>query len=160
MSSIFRKKIQNCCLVGNLWYFCSGSYHNYLSCDSSWGKRFHKFWFLVLENPSVFFLLGFSCYIDVRLKDARRGNDHCLVSRVSCPFVPCLLVLSPVSFYECDGFSRSLTVFTGLKVSMGTSTNTVIQSAMAPFQRPGSSKALSSRPSFDLLETNPVFGST
>ena len=60
----------------------------------------------------------------------------------------------------CIGFSKSFTVFTGLKVSMGTSTKMVIQSAMAPFQRPGNSKAFSSRPSFDLLETKPVLAST
>ena len=58
------------------------------------------------------------------------------------------------------GLRRSFTVFTGLKVSMGTSTKTVIQSAMAPFHSPGSSRAFSSRPSFDLLETKPVLGST
>ena len=58
------------------------------------------------------------------------------------------------------GFNRSFTVFTGLKVSMGTSTKMVIQSAMAPFQRPGSSRAFSSRPSFDLLEMKPVLAST
>jgi len=65
-----------------------------------------------------------------------------------------------IRYYPCIGFSRSLTVFTGLKVSIGTSTNTVIQSAIAPFHSPGSSKARNSRPSFDLLETKPVAGST
>jgi hypothetical protein len=33
-------------------YFCSGSYHNVPSDENSAGIRFHKFWFLVLENPS------------------------------------------------------------------------------------------------------------
>ena len=41
-------------------YFCNGSYHNnlcgrFLAAEN----RFHKFWFLVLENPSS--QLGFSC---------------------------------------------------------------------------------------------------
>ena len=56
----------------------------------------------------------------------------------------------------CAGRSRSSTTLTGLKVSSGTSTNRVFQSLMAPFQRPGSSSALSSRPFLDLLEMNPV----
>ena len=48
--------------------------------------------------------------------------------------------------YWCASLSRSRTTFTGLKVSMGTSTKSVFQSDMEPFQRPGSSSALSSRP--------------
>ena len=47
----------------------------------------------------------------------------------------------------CAGRSRSLTVFTGLDVSAGTSTNMVVQRLMAPFHSPGSSNAFRSRPS-------------
>ena len=53
-----------------------------------------------------------------------------------------------------------MTVFTGLKVDNGTSTNIVFQLLMAPFHRPGSSNAFSSRPFFDLLDINPVDLST
>lgn len=53
-----------------------------------------------------------------------------------------------------------MTVFTGLKVVSGTSTNTVFQSLMAPFHSPGSSRAFSALPFFDLLLMNPVFVST
>lgn len=58
------------------------------------------------------------------------------------------------------GRSRSLTVLTGLKVLTGTSTKTVFQSLMAPFQSPGRSMALISVPLTDLLLMNPVSVST
>ena len=44
--------------------------------------------------------------------------------------------------YWCCGLSKSLTVLTGLNVSIGTSTKTVFQSLIEPFQSPGSSNAL------------------
>src|SRR5207247_11037794 len=47
---------------------------------------------------------------------------------------------------RCSGRSRSRTVLTGLNVLRGTSTKTVFQRAMAPFHRPGSSRALRARP--------------
>ena len=43
--------------------------------------------------------------------------------------------------------SRSFTVLTGLKVSIGTSTKIVFQSLIAPFHKPGNSNAFNSRPS-------------
>lgn len=60
----------------------------------------------------------------------------------------------------CAGRSRSLTVFTGLNVSAGTSTNMVVQRLMAPFHSPGSSNAFRSRPSMLFLDMKPVLWST
>lgn len=56
---------------------------------------------------------------------------------------PSLFAFQPA----CAGRSRSLTVFTGLKVRAGTSTKTVFQPAIAPFHSPGRSSATSGRPS-------------
>ena len=50
-------------------------------------------------------------------------------------------------------------VLTGLKVMSGVSTKIVIQSAIAPFHRPGNSCAFNSFPFTDLEEMRPVFGS-
>ena len=74
-----------------------------------------------------------------------------------------LIFLGPATyacFYWCWSRRRSLTVFTGLKVPSGTSTKTVDQSDIAPFQSPGSSRARSSLPFLDLEEMKPVVGST
>ena len=46
------------------------------------------------------------------------------------------IILQPV-IYWCCSLSKSLTVFTGLNVEIGTSTNTVFQSDIAPFHNPG-----------------------
>src|SRR5687768_2955168 len=61
---------------------------------------------------------------------------------------------------RCSGLGKSSTDLTGANVSSGTSTKTVFQPAMAPFQRPGRSSALRGRPSCDLLEMKTVVGST
>jgi len=54
-------------------------------------------------------------------------------------------VLARRYFYGwCALRKRSSTVFTGLKVSRGTSTKTVFQNAIDPFHSPGSSSAFSS----------------
>ncbi len=58
--------------------------------------------------------------------------------------------------FECSSRRRSTTVFTGLNVVRGTSTNTVDQSLIAPFHRPGSSKARSSLPPLLFVEIKPV----
>ena len=42
-------------------------------------------------------------------------------------------------FTKCSLRNKSFTVFTGLKVSNGTSTNIVVQLAILPFHSPGSS---------------------
>ena len=54
------------------------------------------------------------------------------------------------SSYWCCSLNKSFTVFTGLNVVRGTSTNTVFQSLMAPFHKPGSSSAFRSLPFLDL----------
>ena len=54
------------------------------------------------------------------------------------------------SSYWCWSLNKSFTVFTGLNVVRGTSTNTVFQSLMAPFHKPGSSSAFRSLPFLDL----------
>ena len=59
---------------------------------------------------------------------------------------------------RCSLRRRSLTVLTGLKVATGTSTKRVIQLAMAPFQRPGSSCDLMVRAPLVFLLMNPVCG--
>lgn len=58
----------------------------------------------------------------------------------------------------CSGRSRSLTVFTGLNVTWGTSTKRLTQSAIAPFQSPGSSKAFKSLPPLDFFEIKTASG--
>lgn len=63
------------------------------------------------------------------------------------------------SIYWCCGLNRSCTTLTGEKVEIGTSTKMVFQSAIAPFQRPGSSCARRSRPPLDFEEIKPVAGS-
>ncbi len=63
------------------------------------------------------------------------------------------------SIYWCCGLNKSCTTFTGEKVEIGTSTKMVFQSAIAPFQRPGSSCARRSRPPLDFEEIKPVAGS-
>ena len=63
-------------------------------------------------------------------------------------------------FIDAAHAEGPLTVFTGLKVPSGTSTKTVFQSLIEPFHNPGSSKALSSRPFFDLELMKPVDLST
>ena len=63
-------------------------------------------------------------------------------------------------YFWCWSRKRSFTVFTGLKVVRGTSTKMVFQLLMAPFHKPGSSRALSERPPFDLDEMKPVDLST
>ena len=50
---------------------------------------------------------------------------------------------------RCWGRRRSETVFTGLKVASGTSTKSVFQWAIEPFQGPGRSRARSSLPCSD-----------
>ncbi len=57
--------------------------------------------------------------------------------------------LSSPIYSWCSLRSRSLTIFTGEKVAIGTSTKIVFQSAIAPFHSPGSSRAFSTFPSFD-----------
>ena len=54
------------------------------------------------------------------------------------------------SSYWCCSLNKSFTVFTGLNVVRGTSTNTVFQSLIAPFHKPGSSSAFRSLPFLDL----------
>src|SRR5574344_251775 len=53
--------------------------------------------------------------------------------------------LSFMLFYYAF-FNKSLTVFTGLNVVIGTSTKIVFQSLIAPFHKPGSSNAFRSLP--------------
>src|SRR5690554_6113270 len=60
----------------------------------------------------------------------------------------------------CSSRSKSFTVLTGLNVLMGTSTKIVFQSLIAPFHKPGSSKAFSGLPLIDLDDINPVDLST
>lgn len=71
-----------------------------------------------------------------------------------------LFMVFYLSFYWCCSRNRSFTVFTGLNVEIGTSTNTVFQSDMAPFHSPGNSRAFNSFPFFDFSDMNPVFLST
>ena len=58
--------------------------------------------------------------------------------------VTCYLLPAPHPWWVF--LSRSFTTFTGLKVMIGTSTNRVIQCAIEPFHKPGSSNAFSGRP--------------
>lgn len=71
-----------------------------------------------------------------------------------------LHIISIRWYYWCCSRNKSFTVFTGLNVSIGTSTKMVFQSLMAPFQSPGNSRALSSFPPLDLEDIKPVFWST
>lgn len=41
--------------------------------------------------------------------------------------------------YWCWGRNKSVTIFTGEKVEMGTSTKSVFQADIAPFHKPGNS---------------------
>src|SRR5947199_5028803 len=74
-----------------------------------------------------------------------------MIARPASPVLGVLAVLYVLcsGFHWCSSRSKSSTVFTGAKVASGTSTKTVLQPAMAPFQRPGRSRALSGRPSCD-----------
>ena len=60
------------------------------------------------------------------------------------------------SYNWCPSRNRSITVFTGLNVSIGTSTNTVFQSAIAPFHSPGRSRAFRAIPFLDFSDINQV----
>lgn len=68
----------------------------------------------------------------------------------------------PLACYpsKCSFRNRSLTLFTGLNVAKGTSTNTVTHSAMAPFHNPGSSCDLTVCDPLLFLAMKPVVGST
>jgi len=100
-----------------------------------------------------------------KMKDILKVNDLCVLATFSegkphCSLmsyifhaeekVPkshlCMLLFpfGMVYYGRWDFRSRSSTVFTGLKVSRGTSTKTVFQNAIDPFHSPGSSSALSS----------------
>jgi len=61
---------------------------------------------------------------------------------------------------RCSARSRSLIVLTGANVASGTSTNTVFQRAIDPFQRPGRSIERSGRPSCDFSTIRYAFSST
>lgn len=71
-----------------------------------------------------------------------------------------LLFFNARNAYWCASLSKSLTVFTGLKVDSGTSTNTVFQSLIEPFHSPGSSRAFRGLPFLLLLLMKPVAWST
>ena len=61
-----------------------------------------------------------------------------------------MTLISNHSNYWCCSRNKSLTVFTGLNVPRGTSTKIVDQSLIAPFHKPGSSRAFNSLPLLDL----------
>ena len=69
-------------------------------------------------------------------------------------------MLYPLFSGWCAGFSKSFTFFTGLNVSIGTSTKMVVHLAMAPFHKPGSSIALYGFPFLFFETINPVFSFT
>ena len=89
---------------------------------------------------------------------ARWAASAALAAEASVAAVP--EVASEPQLSRCSLRSRSLTVFTGLKVSMGTSTNSVIQSAIAPFQSPGNSCDFRVCAPLLFLLIKPVVGST
>ena len=76
---------------------------------------------------------------------ARNGRRH--VRDLESRGLAAIAARRANAHFWCWGRRRSLTVLTGLKVESGTSTMMVFQSLIAPFQRPGSSKAFNSLPS-------------
>lgn len=89
-------------------------------------------------------------HADKRRLDLFIINIVCVRLRVPRCLRPVNIYFGHILFliiYWCSGRNRSFTVFTGLNVSMGTSTNIVFQSLIAPFHKPGSSSAFRSRPS-------------